>query len=188
MNSKTHSRQIDPQGSNAPVPNRPETSAEAARRVEAVAGRVDQFFRLQFERLERVIAECRDVLQREDRIRQLQSELERERDRRHRDYERDKGRIREESRLLREAWDRLEAEQRRLLARRPTPAEGSSQAQTGSMESGAMQPGRTEGQPAVSSEGDTQSEQRSAGAKQATLVEFQQLKREIRKHARRRGP
>lgn len=168
-----------------------EFTSSGARRLQVVVDRVETFLAAQLDRLERVLEQCEHGAAEQETADRLRRELQEQRRQWEQERLEEMGKIKQAGAQLTEAWDRLEAEQRRLLAERESlrsaPGGGHAQA-AGPADGTAMpteSPGATaRGNPPPNGPGRSEGTAQDAVSPEAARLQFQQLKREVRRHAR----
>jgi DNA repair exonuclease SbcCD ATPase subunit len=160
-------------------------------RMHALCGRIEEFLLQQMDRFERVLQRCHESSAQHNSLQERIAAFESERQRWQLDREQEIQYIQQAGARLAEAWERIEAEQRRILANShsgtPSPSVPGTTAQA---------PGISNNLAPVSAPLQTVS-QTYMGAEQdkalpaptppsgSDLLQFQQLRREIQKHSRR---
>ncbi|QDU40443.1 hypothetical protein Mal4_48000 [Maioricimonas rarisocia] len=164
-----------------------------AERLLVLTEEVRAFVQVQLDRLEKAWTDCEGVLERERSLDERQRELERQQQHLESALDEQRRRLDDEYARLMDAWDRLESEKRQLLASGPVAAAAPAPPTQGEtavvprMNGGPvpaaavdiLQPATAETPTTVPGRSETWSPEQSA-------LQFQQLKREIGRHARRR--
>lgn len=158
-----------------------------ARRLRAIADRMEDFLLGQILRLETAMQAC--SLPEDSTHRGISGELQEERARWEAERQHELQRLQEETDRLTEAWERVEAEQRRLLGERESMRAQSRVARSHAL--GSALPGDPEEALAAcgryrpgEAARETVLDDEPLTAEMAAM-QFQQLRREIQKHARR---
>ncbi len=168
------SRADDPRGHEQPVKAGPDF--DSVRRLEAVVADVHQFLDSQLDRLEQERLECRHLLERQAAIEQTYDQLKRQQQEWKQHREEEVRRIEQETTALLQAWERLEEEQRRIrLMGQGVPSPVATQSAATPASPGVARPASQDLIDAV-----------HFPTYEPAAVQFQQLRREIRQHARRR--
>ena len=161
---------------------------DRAQQLRLVANRIEEFLVQQIERLQQVIAEAQ-LPSDQAELGAMRDDFERMRDQWEIERQREIQKLREDGERLIEAWKYLEKEQRDLLLRqaaiRSTPApammEGDSH-----LENGPLHPVRVSPAGAVAAVGAEIGGLVGSATIQKAQLQFQQLRREMQRHARQR--
>lgn len=161
-------------------------------RLLALMEEVRAFVQVQLDRIEQAWADCEGVVQRELALDERQRELDRQQQQLEAARDEQTRRLDAEYTKLMEAWDRLESEKRQLLASGPVgPAAPVQPPQGGPAGMPQMNGGPVPAvavdilQPAAETPATVPGRSEAWSPEQSAL-QFQQLKREIGRHARRR--
>ena len=173
-----------------------------ARALREIAHRIERFLAIQLDRLQSALETVHETETERHKLQQLREQLEQQRKAWEQERRAELQALADEADRLRAAWLSLEAEQRRLLARRQsslpepgtvttasadrscTPA-GRSEAGTASPQAGSSHQSPETRLPTDVSDWPTEPTRFEGPTPEALLLQFQQLKREIRKHSQR---
>jgi hypothetical protein len=170
---------------------------ESARRVERVSGEISEFVAARFEALEQALYRQRNDLAARASCQADSEQFARQRAQWEREQREALEKLEAEHARLTEAWGRLEAEQRKLLTDRAAcergaartssaPAAGHVGAEVAlpSPHTAASQPPAA---PATIVPDQASNQELERAVRESVLMQFQQLKNDVRSHARRRN-
>ena len=163
----------------------PEGALAAAEKLRSIADRIEQFVTQQITRLEAASLQHAAPQPRSDFAPEGDN-VEIEQQRRKWEQERDAEirRLRDEGQLLKDAWEQIESEQRRLLAERGSMRAASGPPVSSSRQATVAQPiSKPESSPELAPKTDHKPASPNTSREQA-VRQFQHLKREIGKHNR----
>lgn len=164
MQQLMESRDAASEPASAAPRDRPEPAREPEQQLVALLDRIEDFATRQFRRLEMMIDSLGNACDDDAAPRETQLELRMQLWEEERSTER--RRIQEEGRLLMCAWEKIEEEKRQLLGLRESLAAGRP----------------VSGEPAID---EPRSAEETGDLEEMALSQFQKLRREIQRHARR---
>ena len=159
-----------------------------AQQLRQVANRIEEFLIRQIDRLQGAIAESA-AADGQAEMGLLRDDFQRQRDKWEADRQLEIEQLREDARRLAEAWKHLESEQRELLMRQATirtmPPAVVSEAEA-CAENGPLHPVRLSPTGTVAAVGAAVGCVGNAATMQKAQLQFQQLRREMQRHAQQR--